>query len=166
MADTRNLVLKGRTWWAQCAVPRPLRPVVGKSNLMLNLRTSDLKIAQRRRTTAMAEFQCQLDAAAGRPRVVGTSTHDGAMSWREAREEAQASGDPDLIETVDILTTDEAERIEEKAGEVAAQRFYRIASGQSTPILHHLETCAKESSLAPNTLVEGRAAVKRFALWA
>jgi integrase len=166
MTDTRNLTMKGKTWWAQCAVPRALRAKLGKANLLLNLRTSDLGEAQRSRSLAMSEFQRQLDAAAGRAPVrIAGLPHD-VMTWREAREEAEASADLEQQEAVDLLLTDEAERIEAAEGEPAAQRFYRVASGQSTPILLHLSTCLRESPLAENSRLEAKGALKRFSQWA
>ncbi len=181
MADVRNLVQKRRRWWVQVAVPRPLRPAMGKSNLLLNLHTADVAEAIRRRPHALAALAAELGRAQGHaPPRLGLSLDTLAMQWRDSEVITDAAdivpgpnGEPVILTARDIgeeinagLIVDEAERIEAKHGGRAAQRFFRVASGSGTPIDHHLEQCLKEAAVKPRTKLERRSAVRRFATWA
>ena len=84
MADTKWLTKRGgNAWHAIVAVPRKLRPVIGKSHLLKSLQTTDLVVARARRHTALAEFNAIIDDA--RRHSGAESVLDAAMVWREHR---------------------------------------------------------------------------------
>src|SRR3954454_19918986 len=79
--DMRWMELRGRTFYAVQAVPRPLWGRAGKRRLVKSLGTRDHHVALARRHAALAEFQRIFD------RVRGFAGDDAlvneAIDWRE-----------------------------------------------------------------------------------
>jgi integrase len=169
MADTRNLVLKGQTWWFQTQVPRELRIFVAKSNIQFNLKTDSLRTAQRLRNSARVEADKILDRArAALPgrrarRETAHSLDTVAVSFREAIEQATSLEE---AETASLVAIDEARSVEGQLGLEAAQRFAGIALGNRTPILLHLDQYLRELRVSENTRIERQAHIRRFDQWA
>jgi hypothetical protein len=63
--DMRWMEVRGRTFYAVQAVPRPLWARVGKRRLVKSLGTRDHHVAIARRHAALAEFQQTLDRVRG-----------------------------------------------------------------------------------------------------
>ena len=61
--DMRWLELRGRTFYAVQAVPRPLWATLGKKRFGKSLGTHDYRLAVARRHAALAEFQRTIDHA-------------------------------------------------------------------------------------------------------
>lgn len=60
--------LKGQTWWFQRDIPANLRPAFGgRKTLTCSLRTSDIRIAQKRRDAAVAYSETAFRGAASNP---------------------------------------------------------------------------------------------------
>src|SRR3954463_2110153 len=89
--DMRWLELRGRTFYAVQAVPRPLWARAGKRRLVKSLGTRDHHVALARRHAALAEFQRIFD------RVRGSAGDNDlvkdAIDWQE-NVEALKHGDP------------------------------------------------------------------------
>jgi integrase len=62
--DTHNLKLRHRTWFARVSVPRNLRPLLGKSEVLRSLKTRDLAEARRRRHRVVASINEELSRLA------------------------------------------------------------------------------------------------------
>ena len=79
--DMRWLEVRGRTFYAVQAVPRPLWARAGKRRLVKSLGTRDHHVAVARRHAALAEFQRTFD------RVRGSASADAlveaALEWRQ-----------------------------------------------------------------------------------
>jgi integrase len=125
-------------------VPKRLHPKLGKK-LRVSLKTRDLHVAQFRRHAAVAEFMRLIrdaDKSAADPRM------DEAFAWRGIKEQAKRGevvnllGDPDDDEAqagvIDYLFGDRVEIIRAEEGDKAARAFAAIASGEETPLRHHL----------------------------
>lgn len=172
MALSSNLRLKGRTYWVQKSVPRELRAVLGKSNLLINLQTQDISIAERMKPYALAEIARQLDTARHSAGMSGLDAK--AMQWRSSQVAVPLGADCDSSaehaaaaeEIKDLIICEEAEQIESLHGADAAQRFFDIAEGRATPVAYYLDNYLAEAHVADNTRTERSAAIRRFAGWA
>ncbi len=58
--DRKNLKLRSYSWYARLKVPRSLRAIVGKSEIVKALHTRDLREANRLKHAALAEMHNQL----------------------------------------------------------------------------------------------------------
>jgi integrase len=54
--DTRNLILRHRTWFVRVAVPKALRPIVGAREIVRSLKTRDLREAARKKHAVLAQI--------------------------------------------------------------------------------------------------------------
>lgn len=175
--------MRGLTYWFKRDIPQAIRlHCDGKTAYLVNLGTSDLKLAMSRRDDIERETdRLYREAREGRPlatrqdnvRMLGEAwAAELAVSVKDpfewtARVTGREAGD---IEDVDIISPhdmieEEAKRIERKQGRAAKTRFLNIVSGQ-VAIDHHLETYLKEAKLAPKTTAERRNLVAKFARWA
>src|SRR5215471_1194028 len=76
--DMRWMEVRGRTYYAVQAVPRPLWGRVGKRRLVKSLGTRDHYVAIGRRYAVLAEFQRIFDRMRGADDIVKE-----ALDWRE-----------------------------------------------------------------------------------
>ncbi len=58
--DRKNLKLRSYSWYARLKVPRSLRAIVGKSEIVRALHTRDLREANRLKHAVLAEMHTQL----------------------------------------------------------------------------------------------------------
>lgn len=182
-SSRRYLDLRGLTYWFKRDIPLAIRTYFeGKTAYLVNLGTSDLKVAMTRRDDIERETdKLYRDAREGRPlstsqdnvRTLGEAwAAELAMSVKDpvqwtARITGQSISDvedEDIISPHDMIE-EEAERIERRQGTSAKLRFLNIVSGRVS-IDHHLETYLKEAKLAPKTTAERRKLVAKFARWA
>ena len=146
--DMRWLEVRGRTFYAVQAVPRPLWARVGKRRLLKSLGTRDHHVAIARRHAALAEFQWTFD------RVCAPSADtlvEAALEWRQtltalengdtSRFSASTISDPDELRTLaSFVLDDEADRIEGERGREAASAFVGIARGTATERVNDFDT--------------------------
>jgi integrase len=180
--DVRWLELRGRSWYAVQAVPRPLRPKLGKKRLLKSLGTRDLHVAIARRHAALAEFQRTFDRARD---LAGTDAiTEAALEWRDTFEQldrgdtsgfsvGRSSDDtdaPDDRTAALWVLEEEAEDIEIDHGREAARTFVGIARGTATPLLLHVDSWLREGGvkgpLAARTRLQYRADLLDLAEWA
>ena len=178
--DMRWMEIRGRTYYAVQAVPRPLWARVGKRRLVKSLGTRDHHVAIARRYAALAEFQRIFD------RVGSADAHvAAALEWRRsfsALEHGDTSRfsvstsegpirDPDELRTyASVVLADEAEDIESERGREAASAFVGIALSTATPLLMHIDAWLREGGakgpLAARTRTQYRSDVQGLADWA
>ena len=179
----RWLEVRGRTFYAVQAVPRPLWARAGKRRLVKSLGTRDHHVAIARRHAALAEFQRTFD------RVRGSASADAlveaALEWRQtftalehgdtsrfsASTSEGAISDPDELRTLaSVVLEDEAGSIESERGREAASAFVGIARGTATPLLLHVDAWLREGGakgpLAARTRTQYRSDVQGLAEWA
>jgi hypothetical protein len=78
--STPNLKRRHNTWYAVLNVPRPLRALVGKNELVRSLRTSNAKLAATLKWDALRAMQRQVDAAvANDPQAIALTE---AHAWK------------------------------------------------------------------------------------
>jgi integrase len=175
MVGRKYLVLKGRTWWFHRDIPAATRPAFeGQKTLTVNLKTSDLRVAQRLRDEKFRESEALFQrASADRGDPVFAAAMGWASEWRKWQDDPNAwasavfgqlavedGGGVDLPSLVE----DAAEDIARKFGPGARDRFSGLARG-AAPLDLHLETHLAECGISPRALTERRTAVRRVAEW-
>ncbi|MBI2254388.1 MAG: tyrosine-type recombinase/integrase [Proteobacteria bacterium] len=86
---------KTGVWYYRRVVPTALRPIIGKTEYRISLKTKDLKEAKRRYPDAAAKVDAALVAAEGGPvRLTNEQVHALAGEWLQ-RELERLKADPD-----------------------------------------------------------------------
>jgi len=123
--DTKYLQKRGHQWWVRITVPRTLIHLLG-THLRQSLRTSDLKVANRRKFHVLAILKDQIVKA--RQELIAPNTNSAAVSLRKSLREAHELKNEAAVEGIEFIATDKAEEIEQKHGLEAAQAFHDEAT--------------------------------------
>lgn len=171
MADTRHLRLCGLQWHVVVAVPRPLRSIIGQTQLKRSLRTDSLAFAQQLRWPVVQEFKLQL-ARAGRANGVAVDplTREAIRFNEEIKRddaliESGALNSELRVSAGELLDDHVSDVIAPKFGEAAARKYKAIASGRATPIMLHLEAWLGELTVKEDTKDDHRLAVRELTEW-
>lgn len=174
----RLLMIKGNRWWFRQGVPKPVREVAaGPAFIMINLETSDIREAKRRRDDLEGLTRIQFreireggreafdipewSPASGpqrRPRALPAAAR-GALT-RAAMDAALAAEDNDELRLIVHAAEAEADRMKP-----AQRKAFEDVLGGRVKIEHHLEGYLKTAGLATKTEAERRGLVNRFARW-
>lgn len=174
MPDTLHLDLRGRTYWYIRKVPPALRakmnyPHTGKALLRVNLKTSDLLQAQRKRPALNAAFDAEVSAA--RKRRDGVEADGLLADAVELRRWVLAGADDDERENRQSIAEDmaleNAEALESRLGESLATRLYQTATNtkRGTDIDEHLEAFIAQKRAKPHTNYKRRKVINALANW-
>ena len=164
----RLLTLRGNVWWFRREVPLACRKAVGKGWAMVNLHTSDVVEAKRRRDDLEAATRMQFRQIAAGTRTTlklpGWSPVEVTISHADrgalSREALAAAHDD---EEADLITfAAEAERASLRPSQ--RQAFDDAFVGR-VEVDHHLEDFLSKGGLAPKTINELRGLVRKFARW-
>jgi hypothetical protein len=166
----RLLTLRGNVWWFRQQVPKTCRPVVGKPWLLVNLHTSNVVEAKRRRDDLEASTRLQFrQITAGKRtdlsltgwvsahKTVATNAAGRGALYREALKSALDDDESELI----IYVAD-AEHDSLKPSQRGA---FEGAFVGRVEVDHHIEAFLSKADLAPKTVNERRGLVGRFARW-
>ncbi|WP_342070959.1 tyrosine-type recombinase/integrase [Yoonia algicola] len=169
------LTLKGNRWWFRQGIPKPVHRVTGgPSFIMINLETSDIREAKRRRDDIEAftrtQFRDVRDGLRGAfelPDWFPSAQPSGrpmglSGAARGAIIRAAMDGAEDDDEKLMIVRAAEAEADRMKPAQRKA--FEDAMSGQ-VKIEHHLQDHLKTAGLAPKTEAERRGIVMMLARW-
>jgi integrase len=184
MASKVYLKLRGRTWYVQVSIPERLRNAArGKSEYIKSLKTGDLNEANRRKHPYIAAFKQRiatlerLKADAQAPAELA-ELYEKALAWRDTMEKYKdkvliyEGNDPDkpYYAKDEFLSqiSDEAEEFAEEYGDKAAAAFSRIAKGEGTPLLTHVDAWLSQeaATVTGQTISQHRTAVNAFLAWA
>ena len=172
------LMLKGNRWWFRQGVPKPVREVAaGPGFIMINLETSDIREAKRRRDDLEALTRIQFrDIREGRrdaldipewspasgpkrpPRGLPAAAR-GAIT-RAAMDAALDAEDTNALDLIVHAAEAEADRMKP-----AQRKAFEDVLGGRVKIEYHLEGYLKTAGLAPKTEAERRGLVNKFARW-
>jgi len=164
----RYLLRQRQTWFAVVEVPPSLRKRLGR-RVKRTLGTRDIHVARVRRFRVVADIKAEIGAA-----QKGTSADpmtQEALAFREAL------GDPDRLDQGHAQNTDwddleaavaasetapstlirealklRAEQIERHHGSTAAQGFYELATGATTPLAAYVDPWLSEGTLTGRSL--------------
>ena len=169
----RLLSLRGNVWWYRQGVPEAVRRVTGGPRfILINLRTSDIAEAKRRRdeierltlpqfddVRAGRRLSLELDGWRGSddgPRAVLPPADRGTIT-RAAMEAAEDDDERYLIVN--------AAEAEADAMPPAQRKAFEDAMSGKVEIERHLEKYLTVAELAPKTTNERRGIIMRFARW-
>ncbi len=152
--DTKYLQKRGHQWWVRITVPRTLTHLLG-THLRESLRTSDLKVANRRKFQVLAILKDQVAQAHQESLSTNISK---AASFRGSLREAHAQEDTDTVEVIEFLATDEAEEIEQKHGPEAAKAFYDEATALTPTLSEVTEDWLTSTEIKESTRLKRRKA--------
>lgn len=159
--DTAHLEFVGRTYRCQMAVPRHLRPVIGKAKLVRSLKTDSLSMANLRKLRVLRDFRTDLAAAERNLKGQGEDPLTAeAMEWRAAF--AQEREDESYVSTALEARYEELVRAE---GRARADAMVTVAAGRETPISTLIEDWITERGMKPRQVLDYRRAVSKFTGW-
>ena len=152
--DTKYLQQRGHQWWVRVTVPRTLTHLLG-THLRESLRTSDLKVANRRKFEVLAILK---DRIAKARKESPSTTKSKAATFREALRDAYAENDSSAIEAIQFLAVDEAESIERQHGLSIAQAFHEEATSLTPTLAEAAEDWLKATATKESTRLKRRKA--------
>jgi hypothetical protein len=176
-SSKRYLEKHGNQWRVQVRVPPKLQGVMGKKKLVVPLHTSSLAEANLLKWDIVARLKAEIKAAERGVVLDPAILTEEAMRWREAilTEEPPVRTFVDektgeLVEYEDPIAPDlaqeRAEEIEKEKGRDAAVTFYKIATGQATPITALIDPwLAERKDMKPRQQRDYRRAAERFHAW-
>lgn len=129
LANSQYLEWHGQQWRVVVVIPRKLQDVLGRTRFKHPLGTSDLKAANEMKWAVVARFK---DAIAQARRAAASNNPQEAAALK-ARLHAGDEGTQYWIH-------EEARRIQASQGHDAADAFYGLASGATTPLTLHQYT--------------------------
>lgn len=135
-------------------MPRTLVHLLG-THLRESLRTSDLKVANRRKFEVLAILKDRIAKARNES---PTATKSKAATFREALREAYTEGRHTSVEVVESLAVDEAERIEREQGVDVAQAFYAEATSLAPTLAEAAEDWLNSIATKESTRLKRRKA--------
>ncbi|MFS8082729.1 MAG: DUF6538 domain-containing protein [Ginsengibacter sp.] len=152
--DTTYLQQRGHQWWVRVTVPRTLTHLLG-THLRESLRTSDLKVANRRKFEVLAILKDRIAKARNEsPRIIKSK----AATFREALREAYAENNSAAIEGIEFLAGDEAEIIERQHGLSVAQAFHDEATSLAPTLDEAAEAWLSATATKESTRLKRRKA--------
>ena len=173
----RNVEQRGETFYAVVEIPPSLRPAMGgKKRLRKTLGTNDPALARVKSFRVVADLKEQIATAKGP--LNGGAILDEARALRSEMKEASPEEAQSVLGIIaelahhrlgkpvspspDPLTGEyEYDPVREKE----ADAFFKLASGQATPIDEFVDLWLAETSYRPRTEGDHRRAVKRLKEW-
>lgn len=166
MADSAMRYLKRshNRWHFIKSVPRDVRGVVGKSNIVINLETTDLAEAKKRRAKALAIAERIINSARSHQERPKDELLESALSTR-IDPPRYVGGEYDGEIATEVLSS-EAEKLEQVVGNKRAKLWYDIASGTTTPITSFVADWNSQTQVIPRTAEVRAKAIHKFESWA
>lgn len=160
------LELKGLTWWFQRDVPADCRSVFGKKTWLVNLSTSDVRVARQERDRLKVEttaaFRKMRDGA-WNPSVGLSPSERGALYRQQIA--AFSADDPSSAEERELVVF--AAEAEQDNLRGPSKRAFKEALKGSVAVDHHLDAYAAAISALAAATVSGRKGnIRQFARWA
>jgi integrase len=122
--ETSNLKRRHQTWFARVAVPRSLRAVVGRAEILRSLKTRDLREANRRKHRVLAEIHASLSRHVADSTLPKESA-DYVLAAARSLRESVASGETTEADAEAALDAD----LEKHLAAVAKTRGVDPSSG-------------------------------------
>jgi integrase len=161
---TDHLQLHGSQYRVRIAVPEALRPQFGgKAFLIASLGTGNLSEADRRKGEHVSRFKRMIAQA----RETGDPVLKEARMfrrWEEERRAVSPNGPADDA-AADTELAEISELVAEEHGDDAAQTFYEVASGLSTPLAEYLDEWIADRGYIGSSASHHRNAFAVLAAW-
>lgn len=167
MSASKNLELRGRTWWCIKIVPKSLRPIIGKACLRRSLATGDLAEALRLRPLVLADFAQVFEQARLQRSKHVDPVAQRALAWKRFTAEAVDDyGQPITDDAKADLIAEQTAALAKDYGPDAAERFEVIvAAPRFTPLDQHLTLFHREATTTAKTKAEQVMALRRLQAW-
>lgn len=163
----RLLDLRGQTWWFKKAIPADCRKAFkGRGTYLVNLQTSDVRLAKERRDELDAEFTDYCRQVRQGVETGEMSARGEGLRYRDTLRTIAKHGDhsePGWSSPYD-LTLEAAESAAERYRGKERREFEAGLEGK-VDVGQHLEAYLAETDLAPKTMNERRGLVNRFVEW-
>ncbi len=168
---TNYLLKKRQRWYATLDVPKDVRGIINKTKFMKSLQTDDRRRALALCGPIIAAWKQQIENARGSDEIVAE-----ASIWRSMLHDAKSAQEKAFIEEriVDrsysieelgfpkgVNDLDTARKLGSKTED--AERFHSIATGETIPLTHYMETWLSDTRVGEKTKDEYRAAFKDLA---
>lgn len=144
-------------------------PHTGKAHFRVNLKTSDLVEAQKRRLIHGVAFEQEIRSAKKRQQgVKEEELLSDALAYRRWVEEAESEEDWQSRETLmQELALEKAEAMEAAVGEALAAKYYQTATGtrKGLEIATKLEAFIAEHPAKPHTNYKRRKVIESLGRW-
>jgi integrase len=121
-------------WYATLTVPAKHREALQRRHFRKSLGTSDKRRAKEKAQPLVAMWKATIRQLEGEHDAIRKE----ALSWRGALLAERAAGAHDNVEALELILTDEAEKLEAREGQAKAQEFYAIASCSKTLSEEHI----------------------------
>jgi integrase len=150
--SVKNIELRGNTWYATLHIPKDVQLKLGKSKLFQSLKTTDKRVAERRRDPLIAQWKAMIATARGQsdPYLVK------ALEWRR---EYESNDDPMVVRD---FIEEEAKRIAQEKGREVGSTFYTTAVGAVTPLTTFFPEWVATLKQAPKTIDQMKKDVQRM----
>lgn len=172
--DPRKQYLKQRRgrWFLNYPVPADVQPHYltkeGKpvDHIVKTTGTGDLNEANRRKYGMIHALQAEFAGLRRASKVTVPGDLASALSLRKERDEASNAEDFHRVEVLDMVISDEYDRIAEAGGDTPQSRkraanFARIATGSET-LVEAFDEWQKNSNMTPRTAGKRRTALDEF----
>jgi integrase len=127
MNTTRYLQKLGFSWYVRVKVPDSLQPIVGNTHIRKALHTRDLDEANRKKWKMVEAIKAELEHLKGLD-PLNLKARDIRSEIRRAR----AGGNGTLVEVLEDTAVEEAEKIEQRTGNlIRAKAWYNLATTES-----------------------------------
>ncbi len=174
MTDRLYLDLRGQTYWYIRKVPMALKakmlyPHTGKAHYRVNLKTGDIRHAQRQRNIINVAFDAEVSAA--RKRRAGIQEDALIVEVTTLRRwvaDAVNKGDADARQSVaEDIALENAEKLEGKFGDDFAARYYQTATNTrpGTEIDAYLDNFIAQNPARPHTNYRRKKVINDLAAW-
>lgn len=144
-----NVELRSDGYYAVLMVPKDVRDLLGKFKYLQKLKAKNPKKASQEAAPIVLEWKREI-LKARNALSSPMSLMDKALALRDEILNSANSADKDMLE---LILSDEAERIEEKQGLTKAKIFYDVGVGLKTPLQPLYEEWSKKrlKNYAPKT---------------
>ncbi|MFZ0844564.1 MAG: hypothetical protein WAM62_02145, partial [Pseudolabrys sp.] len=159
-----HLQLHGSQYRVRIAIPEGLRVQFGgKAFLIAPLGTGDLSEADRRKGEHVSRFKRMI----GQARETGDPVLKEARMFRRWEEERRAANPNDPLDddAADAQLLEVSEMVAEEHGDQAAQTFYGIASGRTTPLKEYLDEWIADRGYIGSSASHHRNAFEVLTAW-
>lgn len=129
----RYLQRLGHSWYARVKVPPSLQPIVKNTHIRQALHTRDLDEANRRKWKVVEGIKARLSRLKGLD-----ASNQLAEQFRRDIRKALEEDKPELAETLELVATDEAEKMFEKTGDLERAREWVVRATTTEPSLAEL----------------------------
>jgi len=156
--STRYLQKIGHSWYVRVKVPKSLQEIVGNTHIRRALHTRDLDKANHLKWAMVAIIKAELNRIKGYD-PLNLKAHQYRQEIRKAFENENY----DLVDTLEDVAVEEAEKIEANTGNLKkAQKWYNLATTKSQTLDELINTWLLNAEYTEQTKKQHRKAYEEL----